>query len=80
MLACIALQRAGAGKAAGRRIIVEELQRVPLFAHTPTTTALEHWQNRLSPPLTPADEIMLARGIARCGSGIWAIWRITSLA
>lgn len=67
VLACIALQRAGAGKAVSRRRVVEELKRVPLFPHAPSAMVLEHWQSRLSPPLTPADEILLARGIARCG-------------
>jgi hypothetical protein len=69
VLALIALRRAGARKETACRRVNAELKRVPLFAQAPSAGALDHWERRLSPPLTPADEILLARGLTRCGIG-----------
>jgi hypothetical protein len=66
VLMCMALERAGLNKRAARRFAAKELAHSGVFANAPSHKTIEHWQER-QPPLTPADEQLVATGIACCG-------------
>jgi hypothetical protein len=66
ILFCIALERGGLNRRAARKFAARELERAGVFAAAPSHHTIEHWQ-REQPPLTAADEQMLATAIACCG-------------
>lgn len=66
VLMVIALGRACfSSQAAARRYVARELSQI--FDGALTEKAIAKWQERLHPPITPADEQLMATGIAVCG-------------
>ena len=67
VLLCNALERAGVRKGEARKLAAEALTRTGVLVPTPTPRALKHWEQRMQPPLTQADERVITAAIARCG-------------
>jgi hypothetical protein len=67
VLLCNALERAGVRKGDARKQAAKALARTGVFGTPPTPRALTHWEQRMQPPLTQADERVITTAIARCG-------------
>jgi hypothetical protein len=67
VLLCNALERAGIRKGEARKQAAKALARTGVFGTTPTPLALKHWEERMQPPLTQADERVITAAIASCG-------------
>jgi hypothetical protein len=67
VLLCNALERAGVRKGEAHKQAAKALARTGVFGTTPTPHALKHWEQRMQPPLTQADERVITAAIARCG-------------
>jgi hypothetical protein len=68
ILFCIALERGGLNRRAARKFAARELEHAGVFATVPSHRTIEYWQTE-QPPLTPAEEQLLATAIACCGVG-----------
>ena len=69
VLLCNALARVGVSKGKGRKQAAKALAlaRTGLFTKPVTPAALKHWEQRMQPPLTGADERVITAAIASCG-------------
>jgi hypothetical protein len=67
VLLCNALQRIGVGKGKARKEVAKALARTDLLLTTPTADALRHWEERIEPPFTEADERAITAAIASSG-------------
>jgi hypothetical protein len=68
ILLCITFERSGLNRRAARKFAARELERAGVFATPPLHRTIERWQAE-QPPLTSADEQLLATAIAVCGIG-----------
>ena len=68
VLMVIALSRACfPSQSSARRYVAHQLSQIFDATEPLTEKAIAKWQERLQPPITPADEQLMATGIAVCG-------------
>ena len=67
--ACLALERAGAGKDQARKFMAEQLAAAKIFRNAPSAEALRNWLRDMQPPLAqPEDERVIENALKRAGA------------